>query len=184
MSTTETEILPDFSTKWPAARLYGPAVTVEQALDIILRTDSSLSSLAWMCNDTRFENHLRHMIGRRENDDWEVLEDYQKNYGHVRLEYMASHWVASSYIFGPHGPVHPDGTLGFAINFGKYPTVEEVESDLKAMSAAFPYLDFHLFLWDQGGEHNDVTNELPPTTVGMSETAASYACKSPPQPWI
>ena len=44
------------TAKWPTARLVGPNVTVEQALDFIWRTDHALQHPEYATNDRDFNN--------------------------------------------------------------------------------------------------------------------------------
>lgn len=159
-----TSDLPAIHKKWPHIRLYGPAIELDRALEIILRTDRSLARLEWMCNDRGFENSLRAMIGYDQNRDdrWDIIEAYKANYRHVELQYLASHWVADTYIFGAHGPIKPTGEVRYAYTFGKWPSVEEIEADLATFAEAFLDLEFQLFLWDTD-EGPDIAARMPPT---------------------
>lgn len=159
----------DIHVKWPAARLYGIPVKPEQALEFIRRTDYALMNPIYCCNNRQFEKDLCELMGFPGPDDqikdWQAYYDmtdrFKKAFGYVELEHLSSHWVASAYVGGPHGPVHPDGTISLAMNFGKWPTVEEIETDLKLVSENFPWLSFMLFLWNCEGEKDSVTDHDP-----------------------
>ena len=160
----------DISVKWPAARLYGIPVKPEQALEFIRRTDYALMNPIYCCNDRQFEKDLCELMGfpgpEEQIADWNAYyaktDQFKKAFGHVELEHLASRWVASSYIGGPHGLVHPDGTIGLAINFGKWPTIEEIETDLNLIAENFSWLSFMLFLWNREGE-SDIVMDHDPT---------------------
>ena len=139
----------EISKKWPAARLLGPDVSVERALDFIWRTDYALQNPGFCCNDKKFERDLAEWL---ELPDfvgaWEDRRLLFEKRGQVHLDHLGSHWVASAYIFGPNGPVHPNGEVRLHKNFGKWPNVEEVENELDILVAEFPWLVFDLAIWD------------------------------------
>ncbi len=147
-----------FANKWPAARAVGPNVTREQALEFIFRTDDALVRPEHQCNDRHFCHALRKLIGEPEAvegewaEQWRQQEAFAAALGHIGLIHLSSSWVASSYIGGPGGLVSPVGEVRLAQNFGKWPNNEEIEADLAAVSSAFPWLAFSLWLWDSPDE--------------------------------
>lgn len=167
MDDKQTAWSHDIDNKWVPARIVGPNVTETQALDYVLRTDRSLIGDGFG-NDRAFQGDLEKLIGNPfsgDRDDWRQRMLWQDRFaaalGHVRLQYMGSQWVSSAYVGGPHGVVSPKGEVRFAMNFGKWPHVEDVESDIAAISAAFPWLSFDLWLWDNSSE--DVLHATDPT---------------------
>lgn len=151
------------STKWPAARLVGPSVTQEQALDFIRRTDSAFSRYI-STNDRRFEADLRTLMGFAPDDrtghldfrkEYAYEEAFREAFGSIYLEHLASHWVASCWIGGPHGPVSPSGKVYIYQNFGKWPNTDELEADLTKIAEAFPWLTFDLSVWGHSEEEAD-----------------------------
>jgi hypothetical protein len=153
------------STKWPAARLRGPDVAQEQALDFIMKTDPFLVG-GGFTNDRLFEAEYRRLSGLVEPDyngeekvDWSQIyqreERFKKALGHIDLQHLASHWVANTYIGGPCGPVSPSGKVLLAINFGKWPDEDEIEDDLSKLASAFPWLTFDLSVWGNSEEGDE-----------------------------
>ena len=145
------------STKWPAARLLGPSVEVDLALEFIRRTDPALCGSGFT-NNRYFMEQLLRLIGVHEQyapGSWEYTEAFSKAFGHVSLEHLGSRWVASSFIGGPNGPVSPSGRVMLAVNFGKWPSVEEIERDLTALAANFAWLAFDLSVWGQSEEGDE-----------------------------
>lgn len=140
----------EISNKWPAARLSGPDVSTENALEYIRRTDSCLINPEHKFNNRYFEDQLSYMIGnpyisgdlKDFQKSWAWQEKYSESFGHVELEHLGSSYVASSYIGGPNGTVSPSGKVSRANNFGKWPSVEEVEDDLNKIAESFPWLSF------------------------------------------
>lgn len=158
----------DISNKWPAARLLGPNVEVEQALDFIWLTDYALQEPGYCTNDRQFSEELSDWLGcpsfdrphsgnrgehLSKHEEW--CEKKRKR-NLVELSFLSSNWVASSYVFGPHGPVHPDGKVKLHVNFGKWPSIDEVEIDLETIAEVFPWLSFTLALWDSQDESDSV----------------------------
>lgn len=155
------------SRKWPAARLVGPDVSQEHALDFIRRTDKALVGHGF-CNNHAFEADLKKWLDlddpfatemRDFTAAYALREAYEREAGFVRLEHLASHWVSSAFIGGPHGPVSPTGRVVLAGNFGKWPSSDEVEKDLSKLAPAFPWLTFDLALWG----HEEETTEGEPS---------------------
>ena len=153
--------------KWPAARLVGPNVTKEQALDYIWRTDHALQFPRYCTNDRSFDDELARWLGYSESStraDFEAWEQTLVRRGQLPgLQYLSSQWVACCYIFGPHGPVAPNGEVRLAKNFGKWPSIESVEQELRILSEVFPWLSFVLALWDSEDEAEAVTRGEEPT---------------------
>lgn len=147
------------ASKWPAARLTGPRVSPELALEFIRRTDSAFTYCS--TNNHVFADDFNYLLGRE--DRWAYDAAFREHFGFVDLNYLASHWIASSYIGGPHGPVAPSGVVRLAINFGKWPSVEGVESDLAKVAEAFPWLAFKLSLHDLCDNFEEL-DEIGPAT--------------------
>lgn len=146
---------PEISVKWPAARLLGTQVSVELHREYVLKTDSSFVGEGFT-NNRVFENELNDLIGLKDyagsaNENYRHYyrrkELFSEELGHISLNYLGSHWISNSFIGGPHGVVAPSGIVQTARNFGKYPTVSEIESDLTALSLNFPTLEFTLSIW-------------------------------------
>lgn len=147
----------DIAHKWTPVKITGPNVTVDQALEYIWFTDNSLREPTYAGNDSQFRIDLQKWLGYPpDHDDWKTYwlncEKYVKNHGFIHLEHLSSNWICSAFIFGPHGPVHPDGAIGFDKNFGKWPSIEEIELDLDIVSKKFPWLELHIGLWDSSDE--------------------------------
>lgn len=147
----------EINSKWPPVRVTGPKVTEAQALDYILRTDANLVSAEYACNDRAFCSELDAYIGNPFKDAmdarrWEWKEVHARALGHLRLDHFGSNWVASSYIGGPNGLVSPQGDVRIAKNFGKWPSVAQIEDDLTVLAKAFPWLACSVWLWDNPDE--------------------------------
>ena len=148
-------------SKWPQLKLTGKPVTVEQAKDIICRTDSFIG---WMSQYGGGNNrpwnewahatmHMtpifeldKHMFGEHEIEGftqfyYEVRDEIRKQLNFVSTEYVNNSWLSCSYVYGPHGWCSPTGQLCFVDNVGKWPSVKEVFEDLVTIAEAFPYVE-------------------------------------------
>ena len=159
--------------KWPQMLVSGKSVTVEQAKDIIFRTDPFLTDADQYSggNNQKFNQHYRDISGltrlqveTKRSDgtkfistNWELQDRIKKQINAVSTAYVRNDWASSSYIFGPHGWCHPDGTIWFEDNVGKWPSVQEILQDWQDLAAAFPYLDLHISLMN--GESGDESSE-------------------------
>ncbi len=152
--------------KWPQMCTAGVPVTVDQACEIIRRTDRALSGY-FGGNDRVWEDVVRSKLGmpkRRDYNDskdltdaersahlqkeWATEDAWRETWKCVRTEYVFNSWIACSYIGGPHGWCHPDGQIGFVDNVGKWPTVEEIVNDWEILAAKFPFIDVGVTLKD------------------------------------
>lgn len=151
--------------KWPALAIVGKPVTRDQAMEILIRTDS----LWFSSNDREFDSQLneylfdieipvsgydsdsdaiREKLGIDKNDQnsWLAVDEYKQKFrkalGQVRLDYMHNSRIVSSWIGGPHGWCDWDGNIGSRnYNIGKWPSVEDVYTDWCEIAKAFPFLD-------------------------------------------
>lgn len=155
--------------KWPATFITGESVTLEQAKDILFRTDGSLSaiSLYGFGNDRKFRDLCQDAFGWKpiiemqesKSDDpeirgrgWELSSLWAEKMGHVHTEYIYNRFLATSYIYGPTGWCNPDGRIHFeGHNIGKYPSIDEVAREWDRLLTAFPYINLVCTLFS--GEH-------------------------------
>lgn len=137
----------EITNKWPHVVLIGPRVSEARALQYIARTDHTLRWPEYAGNDHAFRERVCQLLGYRAASERQLEEMH-----HVSLGHLQSDWIASSYIHGPHGPVHPDGTVHMERNFGKWPNVGEIEGELSTVAREFPWLEFNLYLWDNPEE--------------------------------
>lgn len=151
--------------KWPQMLASGKSVTPEQAKDIIFKTDYFFTDASPYSggNCREFSEQYRVKAGletlqyvrNSANDghswidvDWDRQDLLRHRLGVVLTRYVHNDWASSSYVGGPHGWCHPDGTIGFSDNVGKWPTVNELLEDWTDIAQAFPYLDLHITLMD------------------------------------
>jgi hypothetical protein len=132
--------------KWPALIVMGKKVTPEQAMEILIRTDSW-----WFSgNDHHLEKQLKEIAGLyldKDNcEDWRTAHDLdqvvKEAHGVLDLEYLTNARIVSSWVGGPHGWCDWNGNI-FCNNYniGKWPSVKEVYEEWEKIAAAFPYLD-------------------------------------------
>lgn len=148
--------------KWPQMLVTGKAVTVEQAKEIIFRTDEFLTDASTYSggNARKFNEEYRKLAGldmlqyeRTALDGhkftdvyWDKQHDLQERLNIVKTTYVENRWASSSFIGGPHGWCSPDGVISYSDNVGKWPSIEEIIEDWTAIAHAFPYLDLHVTL--------------------------------------
>lgn len=135
--------------KWPQCIIHGKKITEEQALEIIRRTDTFFKSYLCGGNNKSFNEKAREVCKIPQMsedietyDKWENEDKkWKERWGTISLNYLSNSWVSSAFIYGPHGWCHPDGTIEYHFNIGKWPEVEEVYNDLIILSEHFPFLD-------------------------------------------
>lgn len=156
MSTNE-ELLGRGLQKWLQHYVTGESVTIEQAKEIIRRTDSFFVG-GYGGNNHAYDKWVRETLrmpddytdSPRDGSDedrrawWErqreQSEAFKLRWRPVDTEYVHNSWLSCSFVGGPHGWCHPDGRIGFIDNVGKWPSVENVLADWQAIAAAWPFL--------------------------------------------
>lgn len=146
--------------KWPQMYTTGIPVSVEQAKEIIRRTDYFFGNF-WGGNNHKWNKFVCEKMGIPPHDlgtSFENLtirqnsiEDFHARWGYIFTNYVDNTWISSCFIFGPHGWMHPDGTIGFVDNIGKWPSIEEVHEDWIKIAEAFPFLDVGVTLMSEEG---------------------------------
>lgn len=176
--------------KWHQLLISGDKVTVDQAKDIILRTDQFFAGDAfgnnreWICKtleklgikeiDWGYYNYPDRTVNRIANM-YELSDMYKANLGHIETEYVHNCWASSSYIFGPFGWCHPDGTIYHTKNIGKWPESESVLGDFHKIATAFPYLNMQAVLMDGEEFSNEETKPDNAFIISGGEvTVTSY----------
>ena len=138
--------------KWPQMLVSGKQVTVEQAEDIIFKTDAFLTDPDEYSggNFHSFNSEYRKQAGLeayREKFEWDT-RPLHDNLKVVHTEYVNNSWGSSCFVYGPHGWCRPDGVIEHHYNVGKWPSVEDVYTDWLKVATAFPFLDLHVTLMD------------------------------------
>jgi hypothetical protein len=140
--------------KWPAFIVNGKDVTLEQAMEIMIRT----TRMRFSSNDRAFERQLYSFLNVRSDSmgypEWEDIDKVESELGAVmvdnssdgqyltNLEYCDNNMVLSAWVGGPHGWISWDGKVGCNnYNIGKHPSAKEVKAEWVAIAKAFPFLD-------------------------------------------
>ena len=145
--------------KWPQMWTTGKPVTSEQAKEIIRRTDSFFYYMGGG-NDRKYNRRVKEALGmpldsldleRGERElpwaeEWWVSEEWKSNWEFIETEYVRNSWISSAFIFGPSGWCHPDGSIGFVDNVGKWPSIEDIEKEWQLLADAFPFLEIDVTL--------------------------------------
>lgn len=171
MDRTEADLMNQGLPKWPQHYVTGMPVTVEQAKEIIRRTDTFFTH-GYDGNNHEYNRWVRQTLGMppgwmdNESPPWpkddapesekqKAIEARRAHYAEERrlrelfearwhpidTQYVHNSWVSCSFIGGPHGWCHPDGQIGFTDNVGKWPSIEDVLADWQKLAEAFPFLD-------------------------------------------
>ena len=165
--------------KWPGLLVVGKTVTREQAMEIIIRTDS----LWFTSNDYEFSRELNNYLydvnidksgydkendaiadklGLDRNNSWNSIWNYKESkmaeVGQISLNYLDNDRIISSWIGGPKGWCNWSGRiLADNFNIGKWPSVQDVYNDWVNIAKAFPFLDLKAQLLST--EIGDMDNE-------------------------
>lgn len=209
----ETRLLEIVLPKWPQMLVTGKSVTVEQAKDIIFRTDTFFTDASVHSggNCRAFNAEYRNKAGLtalqvfRNNPgghswvdvDWDRRDYLCRRLGVVRTRYVRNEWGSCSFVGGPHGWCHPDGTIAFTNNVGKWPSVVELLDDWADIAQAFPYLDLHVSLMSGESSMRDTvplvnirvvngqaTVESPDLTVHSEQVLADPDTELEQAKWI
>jgi hypothetical protein len=151
--------------KWPQMLVYGEPVTVDQAKEIIRRTDFFFfipqhgNDPAYIRRVNRALGIPHEELGQRDPTLWERHEEWREDWGFVSTEYVHNDWISCSFINGPHGWCHPDGTIGFRDNVGKYPSGEDILRDWCLLASEFPFVDLTVVMMDR--EESEEEERIP-----------------------
>jgi hypothetical protein len=172
--------------KWPAIVVVGDSVTKEQAAEILIRTNTYISSNEHLFDNqakalvyqlslddpsdfNAFDKTVRKHLGLGEKGDWEKIYEYKREkeekLGILDLGYLSNHRICSAWIGGPHGWCDWDGTIGcHNYNIGKWPTVEEVYHEWCTIAKAFPFLELRCQLMNHEASCEEMA-EIPGPVV-------------------
>ena len=155
--------------KWPQMIVAGKPVTVEQAKDIIFRTDRFLTEFSEYSggNYRKFNKEYRDKAGitsvlpaiikdRQLRD--EIYDELRVIWPDIR--YVLNDWGSSNFIGGPHGWCSPSGKISYRYNVGKWPSVQEIQEDWQEIATAFPYLDLNVTLMSGESCEEDTSQPL------------------------
>ena len=146
------EVLGRGLPKWPQMRVEGVSVTEDQAKEIIRRTDRFFSGPEYSGNDTAYIHRAMKLLKipfLRNGESYELFEAWLKQWEFVETNYVKNSWISSSFIYGGHGWCHPDGTISYIDNVGKWPSCNDVYEDWKRLAAEFPFVHLIAILMDR-----------------------------------
>lgn len=134
--------------KWPQMYTTGKPVTVDQAKEIIRRTDTFFTGYGG--NDHEFVSRAKAMFKFVEYVDLErysyeeyraYIDTWLAKWQYVETGYVHNSWISCAFVGGPHGWMSPTGEIGFTDNVGKWPSADTILSDWSLLAAAWPFLD-------------------------------------------
>jgi hypothetical protein len=143
--------------KWPQMLVTGKSITIEQAKEIIFKTDYFLTDASEYAggNNREFNRNYRKMSkldtlviksGDHNRTDWQALDNIRANLGILRLGYVTNDWASCCFIGGPHGWCHPNGKIFYEDNIGKWPSISAVYLEWQEIAQKFPFLDLTVTL--------------------------------------
>ena len=146
--------------KWPAMVVKGRNVTLEQAAEIIIKTDSHLPDFKYAGNDDALAKKMNELFGIPwesyggkdfdHNTYWNTKQRLSNKLGCIELAYLTNDRIISSYVGGPHGWCNWQGNIFTnSYNIGKWPEVEEVAQDWGNIAEAFPFLELQCQLFSE-----------------------------------
>lgn len=170
--------------KWPICAVFGEPVTKEQADEIIRRTDDFFSG--WGGNDHEFCEKARKILGlpyfydgyfTEDNEEWELAyaryeadrDAFREKWGVITLYHVCNEWISTCNGNGASGWCHPDGTIEYSQNVGKWPTIEDILEDLTKIAEAFPFLHFFCTLINHNYDYesNKLDAENPESYISF-----------------
>lgn len=148
--------------KWPQCVINGDKITEEQALEIIRRTDEFFIFLSYNTFEIGVKSRQICRYPERSNfidedEYYEAVDKFREDWGMIETECIFNAWIDSYWVGGYHGWCHPDGTIAYCNNIGKYPSVEEVYNDLCILGKNFPFLSFNCTLTNGEEDYCDTS---------------------------
>ena len=144
--------------KWPQCVITGKKISIDQAREILSKTDS-MFVYEYDGNRHKYNAEIYKIIGRpqiyadNKPEDicglYDTIDEFREKNGMLCLHYLYNSHISSCYILGTHGWCHPNGTIFFNDNIGKWPSWVEVHEDCKMLAHTFPFLDMKVFLFNQ-----------------------------------
>lgn len=187
--------------------VWGKPVSVEQAKEIIFLTDRVLTSFDTFYggNDKEWNENVVRWLGYKElTDHCKHLEQLSLAYDRERslmlwnpiyeaslylrrklnapetdTDYVTNSWASCAYVYGPHGWCHPDGTIGYVDNVGKWPEARSLFDEWSKLAERFPFLDLKVTLMDR--EHSE-ENKVPVFSIKVCDGKAELIPTETPQP--
>jgi hypothetical protein len=163
--TPMSDLLDRQLPKWPQMRVSGCPVTIDQAKEIIRRTDRFFTH-GCGGHDKAFNRDLAIRIGMPYHYDLidyadltlPQIEDLEARqaawidaWGGIETICVPSDWISTSSFYGPSGWCAPDGRIHHANDIGRRPSISDVRDDWAKIAAAFPFLDLVATLMDREG---------------------------------
>ncbi len=155
----------------------GKPVSIEQAKEIIFRTDSFLTSASEYSggNAREFNKQYRKDAGLTKlqvtrkypeggdyiDSDWRKEQVLQHELGYISTQYVHNTWASSAFIGGPHGWCSPKGVIFYDDNVGKWPSADELVEDWSTLAKEFPFLDLHVTLMSDESGESDSDDKVP-----------------------
>ena len=138
--------------KWPQLKIVGDYITIDQAKEIILRTDDFFADCSeYTGGNVREWNEAARKVlfGEKVLDLYEKSEWPEKHkitvainnaVNHLETSYVHNTWASSCYVGGPYGWCSPEGEIFYRDNVGKWPSAGSILADLTTIAHTFPFV--------------------------------------------
>ena len=178
--------------KWPQMIVWGSPISEEQAKQVIFRTDAFFTSLyesgggnnskwnKWAWRKIGFSPLMKKLddneLFMAEGSKWVISSFIQQKIEEfcqvVDTNYVYNRWASSCFVFGPAGWCHPDGSIFFEHNVGKWPDASSILDEWSRIASAFPFLNLTVTLMDKESMED---NKSPVVTIKVADGVAVYA---------
>lgn len=145
--------------KWPQCVIIGDKISIDQAREILSRTDTFFSGYG--SNNDSWDEQVWDEIGLPiwdpsfDIDDYvkydEAMYKFRKSHRLLDLEFLNNSYISTCFIGGVHGWCHPDGTIHFWDNIGEWPSWEDIHKDCRILAKEFTFLNIKIYLFNQEG---------------------------------
>lgn len=133
-----------FFNGWVQCFTIGKKVSQKEAMEVLGKLDSAF--IETHSNDIDWQKKRDSLLGQDKlisysADIKEIYKEKFPNYEHIFLNYFSTEMGDSHFVRGPNGWMHPRGCIWNTFNIGKYPTLDEILSDLVHIANEFPFIE-------------------------------------------
>ena len=164
--------------KWPICAIFGDPITKKQADEIIRRTDeffldgTSGNDIEWKEKAKKIlkipascDYRPKDWVAAADTfDEWygryeSERDDFHQKWGWIYLSHISNEWISTCNGKGFDGWCHPDGTIRYNQNIGKWPSIKDVTHDLELIAKEFPFLHFFCTIVNHNYNYDSVKDD-------------------------
>lgn len=144
-----------FFNGWVQCFTVGKRVSQKEAMKVLGKLDRAF--ITTHSNDIDWQKQRDSLLGQDELmsygvDIKKIYKEKFPNYEHIFLNYFSTEMGDSDFVRGPNGWMHPRGYIWNTFNIGKYPTLDEILSDLVHIANEFPFIEMVVIIMDDAIE--------------------------------